>query len=205
MSDVLAIDTYTNNGYLIEAADTLGYIGERVLDLSYGRGLFWSRIRPVGLTTNDLSRAIGIYTQYHRDATDWDSVALWRSWWDTVVWDPPYRLNGTPDQEGFDERYGIAEPTTVAERMHVILSGSANAVRCTKPGGYTLVKCQNQVVSGRKVDQVRQVKEACEEAGSEWIDDLHYLTPVRPQPPGRRQVHARSNYSTLVVMRRTKR
>lgn len=198
---VLAADFYRSNGELILCAATLGYVGIDTLDLSYGRGVFWRDFEPSGLVTND--KDVDAQSAHHVDATVWPQL-LARGWFeqfDTVVWDPPYRLNGTPDQS-FDHQYGIGTPTTVAERMHVILAGARNAVLCTRPGGYTLVKCQNQVVSGKKVDQIRRVKEACEAEGAAWVDDLHFLQAPRPQPAGRKQLHARSNYSTLVVFRK---
>lgn len=196
---IYAADRYRNNGELILAAATLGFVGRHTLDLSYGRGVFWNLFEPSGLVTNDVD--VDVPSTHHVDATSWPQ--LWNRGWldkfDTVVWDPPYRLNGAPDQ-AFDSRYGISDRTTVADRMRVIVEGSRNAVRCTRPGGFTLVKCQNQVVSGAKVDQVRLVKEACEAEGAKWFDDLHFLQAPRPQPAGRRQVHARSNFSTLVVV-----
>jgi len=195
---IYAADRYRNNGELMLACATLGYVGKDTLDLSYGRGVFWDFFEPSGLVTNDVD--VNVSSEHHLDATSWPQLSNrgWGDRFDTVVWDPPYRLNGTPDQS-FDQRYGIADRTSVEDRMSVILRGAKNSVRCTKPGGHILTKCQNQVVSGRKVDQVRAVKEACESEGATWVDDLHFLQKPRPQPPGRRQLHARSNFSTLVV------
>ena len=39
------------------------------------------------------------------------------------------------------------------------------------------------------------------ELGSRLVDQLH-LPSYRPQPAGRRQIHARRNYSTLLVLRK---
>jgi hypothetical protein len=39
--------------------------------------------------------------------------------------------------------------------------------------------------------------------GLRLVDRFDLLGHIRPQPPGRRQVHARSNYSTLLVFRKT--
>lgn len=65
-----------------------------------------------------------------------------------------------------------------------------------------LVKCQDQVVSGRVVWQTKQVAEALGDT-MRLVDELH-LPSYRPQPDGVKQVHARRNYSTLQIYKTEK-
>lgn len=201
---VLSADRWATNGHLIEDVARLGYIGEHVLDLSYGRGLFWSRYKPAVLNSNDIDTSLE--TNYHLDATAYQW--MWASSFDTVVWDGPYRLNGTPDRGDFDERYGISKRETWQDRMKLLLRGSYWGAMYVKPGGTLLVKCQDQVVSGRKVWQTLEIAERV--AGFEGphamtlVDRFDMVRSPRPQPPGRRQVHSRSNTSTLLVFRRAR-
>ena len=70
-------------------------------------------------------------------------------------------------------------------------------------GRLLLVKCMIQVASGRKWFQPRLCAEFAErECGLVQIDEFHMLTGGREQPAGRRQLHSRGNFSTLVVLAR---
>lgn len=193
MTDVLAISTALDNAELIAQAAQLGYVEGDVLDLSYGVGGFWKVHEPQHLTTND---ALRDGAKYHLDArfTGWEERSF-----DTVVWDPPYKLNGTPAMSEMDARFGIEVPTTRCGRMSLILSGVIEACRLSKK--WVLVKCQDQVNSGQvrwQTDDVTTVARCCE---FRKVDALH-LPGGLPQPEGRSQQHARRNYSTLLILRR---
>ena len=64
-----------------------------------------------------------------------------------------------------------------------------------------LIKCQDQVVSGAVRWQTRIFADHAEAQGFQLVDALH-VQGSRPQPDGRRQVHARRDYSTLLVLER---
>lgn len=83
--------------------------------------------------------------------------------------------------------------------MDLLIEGTIECARVAKI--MLLVKCQDQVVSGKKRWQTRAVTEAAEAAGFGLLDALHF-EGGRPQPEGRRQVHARQNFSTLLVFKR---
>lgn len=70
------------------------------------------------------------------------------------------------------------------------------------PAGKLLVKCQIQVCSGQVRHQPFEVMKRAEHAGLVFVDQFDYRTG-RPQPEGRNHVHAESNYSTLLVFRRS--
>lgn len=97
-----------------------------------------------------------------------------------------------------DDRYGVDGYMPIAERHQLILDGLAECVRVLKVGGRLLVKVQDQVASGRVWWQTDLVTRAAEERGCRKVDALLFLGG-RSQPKGRRQVHARRNYSTLLV------
>ncbi len=42
------------------------------------------------------------------------------------------------------------------------------------------------------------------EEGLDLVDRFEHVTKIRPQPPGRRQVHARRNLSTLFILRKAR-
>lgn len=189
---VLAFGEYRNNAELIEAAGRLGYIGDAVLDLSYGHGEFWTKLSPSRLVTNDVNPRKG---EHHFDVRCVPPTE-WKGAFDTVVWDGPYRLNGRSDRGVFDEKFGVDEPMRLQDRLNLVLHGVVFASQCVKRGGTVLVKCQDQVAGGRKQQQRRMVQDVGELFGLTWKDELHLKCGVRKQ---RTQKHTRSNFSTLVV------
>jgi hypothetical protein len=195
---VLAISEARTNAELIVGCRELGYLSDagEVLDTTYGKaGGFWKRYRPLGLVTNDVLP--GIAEHEH------DVRALpphWAGRFAAVVFDPPYKLNGTPSHPS-DDRYGVAVGATTAERLDLIEAGLVACERVLAPRGHLLVKVQDQVVSGEVVWQTNTVTTTATDLGLRLVDAMH-LRSYRPQPAGRRQVHARRNYSTLLVFRK---
>ena len=124
---------------------------------------------------------------------------------DAVVFDPPYRLNGTPDRGEFDERYGIGgKYTRWQDRHQLIQEGLSECARVAS--AFVLLKCQDQVCSGKKRWQTSDFSFwAMTECGLSLEDRFDMLGHVRPQPAGRRQVHSQGNYSTLLVFRKASR
>lgn len=197
---VLAAHNWKQNSDMIADAAKLGYLDGAVLDLSYGHGKFWKQWRPNELTANDLDPTKG---RHHFDVND-PAPDHWVEAFNAVVWDGPYRLSGTRDRGDFDEQYGLGKPVNANETMALLRAGVDFAALCTRPGGHVLIKSQPQVVSGRKVWQPRRLVEHGEKGGLTLVDELFLVRPPRPQPAGRRQVHSRSNYSVLSIMRKPK-
>jgi hypothetical protein len=201
MGEVLAFQSWPTNGHLIADVVKLGYITptDRVLDCTYGLGNFWSEYQhPADLFTgcdlnpdkSPLGRSVD-FTKMPR---------MWAGRYDVVVFDPPYKLNGTPDP-WLDERYGVEQPTRWQDRMSLIRRGVEECARVVCVGGLVMVKCQDQVSSGAVRWQRFDVHDAAETWGMRLIDMFDMLGG-RPQPAGRKQVHARRNSSTLMIFRR---
>jgi hypothetical protein len=201
VSDVRAIGSRRTNAELIADCHTLGYLRDtdRVLDATYGLGRFWSIWRPEGLVTNDLFTE----ADHHLDFTD---LSAWSHRpFDVVVFDPPYKLSGTSSQGGpanSDADYGVLSAMPWQDRHDWIRLGIGECAAAARR--MLLIKCQDQVCSG----QVRwQTMEFADEAaihGFRLVDMLH-VGGMRSQPSNRRQVHARRDYSTLLVTERVKR
>ena len=198
MSDVRAVGQWRNNADLIADVARLGYLDGTVLDVTYGEGAFWRVYSPPGLITNDLHKANP--NELHDDyrALSFEDNAV-----DAVVFDPPYKLNGTPAMGAMDDRYGTGRRTTRAEVLDDIVAGALEGLRVTRR--YLLVKCQDQVEGGRVRWQTDVVTEAlthvCLErpVAARKVDRFDLVTHPRPQPGGRRQLTARRNHSTLLV------
>lgn len=204
-TEVAAFGCWRDNGELIADAHRLGYIGDRVLDLSFGHGSFWTTHHPPCLVTNDLNPNKG---NHHFDVHD-DPPDHWWDQFDTVVWDPDYRLSGTRGggendwRVEFDERFGLDRDDNEWEPIDLILdrirAGVRFAAKCVAPKGTVLVKCQDQVNSGRMVWQTIIVVDEAAEHDLWYRDRFDFPVRSQKQPAGRAQRHARHNTSQLLV------
>lgn len=192
---VLTATRWHDNGALIEDVARLSYLDGRVLDVTFGYGTFWSRWQPAELVACDLDPTkspIGY-------AVDFRELPFDDRSFDAVVLDPPYKLNGTPTDE-VDERYGVHIPTRWQDRHELIRSGITECARVARR--YVLLKCMDQVSAGKKRWQTIEFTNHAAAVGLLLEDRFDMLTSPRPQPAGRRQVHAQANYSTLLVFSR---
>lgn len=200
MANVMAISSAKNNAELIVECRDLGYLHDDMIvwDPTFGLGRFWTKWRPRHLVATDLDPA---KSPDWPDGVDFTNSGFADGDFHAVVFDPPYKLNGTGGSHASDAGYGVANSMRWQDRHQLIRDGITECVRVLRPGGMLLVKCQDQVCSGQVRWQTREFADHAERLGCRLVDQLH-LVGHRPQPPGRRQVHARRNYSTLLVLRR---
>jgi hypothetical protein len=196
---VLAATAWPTNAAMIADVARLGYLQAdwHTLDPTYGRGRWWTQWRPVSLVAHDLIL----------DGVDFRHLPEPDATFDAVAFDPPYvsvggrATTGLPDMH---DRYGLTSaPTSPAGLQRVIDDGLREVARVTKPGGMVIVKCQDYISSGKFWAGTHRTLTSALSVGLEQVDRLEHVGGVRPQPPGRRQVHARRNLSTLLVFRRT--
>lgn len=193
-AEILAFAPARTNAELIEQVAQLGYITGRTLDLTYGvHGGFWARWRPAELVTNDLYGAVEC--DHHEDfcRTGFEMGSF-----ETVVFDPPYKLNGTPGLAEMDGRFGVGERATRRDRMASIVQGTVEA--CRLSSRWVLVKCKDQVNGGRVRWQRDIVTQAAWAMEFEKVDDLPLEAHV-PQPGNRSQQHAARNFSSLLIFK----
>jgi hypothetical protein len=200
---VMSIDKWSDNSALIADCARLGYLrpGWRTLDPTYGYGTFWQKWQPYPglLVGSDLDPA----KSPAGTSVDFTSLPHDDRSFPCVVFDPPYKLNGTPsDTDGVDERYGVHGDSYFRwqDRMDLCRRGVVECARVLGDG-FLLVKCQDQVVSGKIRWQTTYLTEAAEACGLGLVDRFDFLS-YRAQPAGRRQVTARRCSSQLLVFRR---
>ena len=200
-SPIMAIGDWKNNAELIaNGVVPLGYLRSEwtILDATYGLGRFWRYWCPPHLVTNDLNPVANPDHQYDFRAFP----PHWASTFSAVVLDPPYKLNGTGGSHPSDVAYGVATTgVRWQDRMAMCKDGIVECARLLKPFGILLVKCQDQVCSGKVRWQTIEFSDTADRAGCVLIDMLH-LPSYRAQPEGRTQQHARRNYSTLLIMQK---
>lgn len=195
---VMGIHPWPTNSALIADCARLGYLRSewKTLDCTWGYGMFWKDWQPTELVGVDID------PDKARDLTaDFTALPFPDRSFDSVVFDPPYKLNGTPDREDqMDERYGVHEVTNWKARMTLIRDGLKECERVLRDG-YLLLKCQDQVTCGKVRWQTIEFTNYAATLGLGLVDRFDFLS-YRPQPMGRRQVTARRNASTLLVLKR---
>jgi hypothetical protein len=194
---VLAAHNWATNADLIADVAKLGYLDGHVYDCTYGLGNFWKKWRPESFLGTDLYAADVAHIDF--TAMPWEDESF-----DAVVFDPPYKLNGTsrPQDAATDAPYGVAGPYVPADERHQLMrDGLTECARVTRK--YVLAKCQPQVCSGRMHWQDLMMVDHAKSLGLTLVDRFDLLGKHRPQPmEGRKQKHAHGRPSTLLVFRR---
>lgn len=166
---------------------------ETILDVTYGRGNWWKKYHPPVLLAHDLYTLDGVDFRELPEATDAVEV---------VAFDPPYVSMGgreTSTIEDFTDRYGmLLAPRTPTDLRAYIRAGLDECARVASH--LIIVKCQDYISSGTYQPATHWLLEDAGKMGLSLVDRFEHITRPRPQPPGRRQVHARRNLSTLFVL-----
>jgi hypothetical protein len=198
-----------NNSTLIAAIAEAGlYLHKEssTIDCTYGLGNFWKLWQPNYLLGCDIDPAkspVG----FSVDFTQLSQV-FGRNIFDVAVFDPPYMLNGTSRNQGPASKnasYGVNTPyTPMAVKHELMRVGLIECIKVVKGGtGYVLFKCMNQVSSGQVRWQTYMARDWADVNGAALVDEFHLLQARHSaQPPGRQQLHARRNYSTLMVFQK---
>lgn len=202
-SYVLAATAWSSNAELILDCARLGYLRAEwnTLDATYGLGKWWDIWRPASLTTNDLDPDKTADTHEDFRAMGWDSGAF-----DAATYDPPYIAPGGRSSStvgDFNNRFGLhSTPRRPEGLQDYIDAGLKEVARCVRPRGFILVKCKNYVNGGKLWPGTFLTWKAGAALGLELFDCMEHLSGTGPQSQ-ESQEHARSNYSTLLVFKKT--
>jgi hypothetical protein len=193
-----------SNGKLIATVARLGYVGGRddvVLDVTYGRGLWWTVYRPANLVAHDIALD-GVDFRHLPEADA--SAAI-------VCFDPPYITTGnraTSTVGDLYDRYGLGATNGWRAGRELIADGLAECARVVTPGGFVLAKCQDYVESGTKRWNSFWLVATAETLGLDPHDRVIHHSGPGAQPKQnrdgspRRQVHVREVASFLFVLAR---
>lgn len=124
----------TNADLIVEIKDL--YLTGTVLDVTYGKGSWWTRWRPAGLVGHDLKT----------DGVDFTNLPYTDRSWSTVCYDPPYIPAGGKDTTtaaAFRERFGLNHGRSQDALDALVYAGLAETARVASD--YLLVKCMDYV------------------------------------------------------------
>lgn len=201
---VRAYGSYKTNAELVHAAARLGHLRptDRVLDVTYGKGVWWRVWRPTGgqLYKSDLhDRTGGPDVAVH----DFRCLPYPGGMFDAVAYDPPYGLRGTVNES--NGGYGLeGDYLSVDARHELMRDGLTECARVASRR--VLMKVQPQVCSGQVWWQDRIFADHGEQCGLVLVERLDMIGGDRPQPPRTRkdgtpsiQHHAYGRPSCLLI------
>lgn len=175
----------------------------RILDMTFGHGNFWRDVDVEGckfeVVTNDLfMEGVEIDTHHDFRKTPFPSDSF-----DMCILDPPYLRtnNASSSIMGKDYNNRLVNLKTNQEVVAYYLEGAREACRLLVAGGVLILKCQDEVESGKQ----RLTHAALINLEGFVIEDLFVVTP--PNKPlmsanQRLQQHARKNHSYFLVHRK---
>jgi hypothetical protein len=190
-----------SNGVLIARVAELGYLGKPddiVVDVTYGRGKWWTRYRPEHLIEG---------------VDDFTDMGLWGDQMPitAICFDPPYISTGnraTSTIPDFYARYGIGERSGWQAIRELMEAGLTECARVLGSNGHLLMKCMNYVEAGRRIWNVRHFADYGEALELELYDEIVHVTGGGAQPQTnldgspREQKHSRQIHSTLLVFKK---
>ena len=207
---VLEAQEWENNSDLISAVFDIhvwpkkwSYVGggPAVMDVTYGRGLWWKWQAPglmaMEFTSHDMKH----------DGVDFTNLPEPDESMDVIAFDPDYVAPGGRDTSTiteFNDRYGLNDPyESPASLQAHINQGLSECARVLRPQGILMVKCATYISSGKPwLGEYHTIGHGLE-IGLKVEDIFVHISGTGPQPKREgRQKHARSNSSRLIVFRK---
>jgi phage N-6-adenine-methyltransferase len=192
----------SNNDHLMAQVARLYFrTGDRIADVTYGRGRFW---RLTDMTQYDFHPS-DLLTVPERPY-DFRDLPYRSREFDVHVFDPPY-MHHPPARRYLDTDYKNSETTKGFSHDDIIRlyrDGMVEGWRILKPGGLMLVKCKDEIERGlSRMSHIELHDIALKELGME-VQDLFVLTQKVLLVRFRNNDHARKNHSYLWVFRKEK-
>lgn len=188
------------NGPLLAAVAQLWiHDADLVVDVTYGKGNFWTKYRPANLVAHDLDPEKG-------DGVDFRHLPELDNTVDVVVFDPPYIAQGGRDTSTVPDmldRYGLHDVPKTSDDVHALITaGMTEAHRVLRPKGRLLVKCMNYINGGKYIASHHHVVSVAIELGMVQVDEFIHHSGLGPQPIRENQYHARNAHSFLCVFQK---
>ena len=172
------------------------HAGSRILDLTYGRGVFWQKAdrSKYKVVTNDIKCP----ADYSYDLRDTGFSA---GEFDVVILDPPYMHGGKTVKPSINQCY-LNENGDHRSIVALYEAGLRESWRLLPPKGLVVVKCQDETESGKQQLTHVEVFQAAIEIGYKCLDLFVLVQSTIPAMRVSYQKSARKNHSYFMVFQR---
>ncbi len=195
----------------------------RVLDMTYGNGVFWKSVEGAVLPKDDMMTDDAPYNETYyiydndidpeRGTFSYDLRDLppdWTEYFDAVILDPPYlQIGGIQTlKDSIDRGYKNRESDRksksgkigAVERLYG--GGIIQAHKVLKRSGILIIKCMDQVRGGQQQWLTQDLMDLCRIFGFRNEDKFVYVNKNKPTMRHDTQKHARHNESYWLVARK---
>ncbi len=199
MSKILTSYKGNNTDLIKEVSDLYIKDGEKVIDITWGKGVFWKKV--------DLSRldfyATDLITNAPNGNHNLNNLPYLSDTFDHVILDPPYAH--TPGNMHVNKNYKNKETTKGMYHTDIMsqlyVRGMMEARRLLKHKGYLWVKCQDEIESGKQKWSHIEIYNIATQSGF-YGKDMFVLTRNGSPTTQHKQLHARKNHSYLWIFQK---
>ena len=165
--------------------------GSTVADVTYGRGVFWSKIDKEEYKVLESDLLTGV---------DFRSLPYESSSVDCVILDPPYMHGGSTIKESLNKCYRN-DNTSHASVIRLYARGVLEACRVLRKNGIIILKSQDEIESGKQRFSHIELITLLRDFGYEILDLFCLVQNHAPLLREKVQKHARKNHSYAIVGR----
>lgn len=189
METILTAMTGTNADLLPQVFSLHVPEGSTVADVTYGRGVFWRNIDKANYTVleSDLQTGVDFRSLPYED----DSV-------DALILDPPYMHGGKTVKASINQCYRN-ENSSHESVIRLYAAGILEACRVLRKRGKLLIKCQDEIESGKQRMSHIEIINMLEIFGYQIVDLFVLVQSSIPAMREAYQKTARKNHSYLIV------
>ena len=166
--------------------------GSRVLDMTWGRGVFWKNVTVAyARTTVDNATPADVCADFTR-------LPFGDSSFDACVLDPPYMHGGATVKASINAPYRN-QNTSHESVIRLYVGGFLEAARVLRQGGRLITKCQDEIESGRQHLSHVELLQTLEVLGFKTLDLFVLVQTTTPAIREPVQKTARKNHSYFIV------
>ena len=183
---IYTVHVGNNAGLISKVVDFYFQEGDTVADVTYGKGAFWRDIDPnkYKIVGTDIKSGVDFCCLPYKSQS-----------FNHGVLDPPYARTGLG---GMVQCYNTSKSNSHSGIMNLYRAGLKELFRIIKPGGFILVKCQDEVYGCKQHWSHIEIKDMAEELGL-YARDMFILVNTKTPKVHHNQKHARKNHSYLWV------
>lgn len=189
MKPILTCHEGSNSDLLPHVMQMYAKEGFKIADVTYGKGVFW---RNVNLSNYDF------HSSDLQSGIDFTKLPYDSSTFDMLVLDPPYMHGGATVKESINDCYKN-QNTSHESVIRLYAGGILEAARVLKKKGIILVKCQDEIESGKQCFSHIEIQQLLVIFGFRVLDMFVLKQKSVPAMREAYQKTARKNHSYMYV------